>query len=1320
MTGESDATTRKNDSNQPLKSLGKYQIERKLGQGGMGTVYLAKHTDLKKLIALKVLPQDKAKNPILVRRFKAEAQAAGQLEHPNIVSVYDTGEIDGHLFIAMEFVDGIDLFEYLRKHKVVPVKRSIEIVKEVASALQHAYEQNIVHRDIKPSNLLVRRDGTVKITDLGLARSIDDTLETNITRAGTTVGTVDYMAPEQARNSKSADIRSDIYSLGCTWYQMLTGLPPYPDGSMTNKLHAHSTKPLPDPRAQNENIPEGVFAILQRMTAKKPEDRYQTPAELLEDINRSKLTRAAFSNEILSDLTDDGESGTTVPVFDDAVEADPKRVKSRIEDELDAVPPGSTRIERTRPPESQHDSAVPTKGRSKLPSKSRPDDNEGPSHRKPNAVETSDKRVGKNAPKPLPPKRQPIVTETAPPSGVNLEMIKQILIATALCAGAIGIGWFVFQWSSQFDSGNPPQAVQPVTNPPEAVPVPPKLPEKPEVVAAPPVVQPTVAFDIVKQTPPDWSTATPDDGKDLPVFVVGPGAMDGIHLPNLNEALQAAEKTGGSIKLLGSGPFVVNSIELGNAKRIVIAPGLEDDRPLIIVRPSGPDSAAGISLKNGVLDLRGIHFLLDRSGNPSETLKSILTVTDGQLLVRNCSFTATGSDAVPASAVVFSSVQDSQNAPLIEPRLLLEHVVIRGNGLAGVSVHRANADVLIADSLIATGTAPVFDLKGYLVPGLADGVTSKPRRIIRVVRSILSARKHVLDLAVENTEKPPSTDFLFLDSICSAEGVGNATVLVSALQWPSVSTRTGSWLTNLNWTSVSSLYLGFEQWMESKSKFKVTGIEDWERVWNKKFDAAQFQSILWQEAPFADLSLVMPSDFDLAKLPYRDVKTARGELPGCQIDGLRVPAEISQSRLFATSQRPRLPEIVRAGTDVPSIRIDLAKDDLGLFLNRNDWPSGSVIEVTGSGFKSITPIKIVNKSVRLIFRQAEGHGPPLRIHPKVTDSKLKHDTTAMFFIENGVLELQSLSLEIPTSAKNLVFPWMINAKNASLVLKGCQIKGPQQHDVEGFNGLIQWEITNASPPATRTETPFLAIVDSLLLSMGHGIQANCDSGNLFLRNSIVATRGNALNFIATNPQSPTLPLVDLEHVTFAALESAIHVEIPDDKPDVVSAPVRLFVDFCAVLPPPEFKEGSAYEPAFVECSSPLVERKRIEWWGNSNGVAKEVQTLIRRTGGEPIKAVSDWHGAWGETNDVRLLTGPKGVVLASSPLGKWATMKAISFMLDSESTGATWADGARPVGADCRRLDESLQAKRTNKDSKSPSNKSNPSKSNANRNNPGF
>jgi len=288
-----------------LKQLGKYRIERRIGAGGMGTVFLAVDRDLNRTVALKVLPKDRAGNPVLVRRFKAEGQAAAHMEHPNIVRVFEAGEADGFLYMALEYVEGIDVYELVERRGVVPVKRSIDIIRQTTEALQHAYEKGIVHRDIKPSNLLIKRDGSVKLADMGLARSVDDTLETNITRAGTTVGTVDYMSPEQARSSKSADVRSDIYSLGCTWYHMLTGHPPFSEGGMTNKLQAHAVSVRPDPRSENDRVPEGVVAIIQRMMACKPEDRYQTPRDLLEDLAAATKMHRTVDESALAALAGD-------------------------------------------------------------------------------------------------------------------------------------------------------------------------------------------------------------------------------------------------------------------------------------------------------------------------------------------------------------------------------------------------------------------------------------------------------------------------------------------------------------------------------------------------------------------------------------------------------------------------------------------------------------------------------------------------------------------------------------------------------------------------------------------------------------------------------------------------------------------------------------------------------------------------------------------------------------------------------------------------------------------------------------------------------
>jgi eukaryotic-like serine/threonine-protein kinase len=295
------------------ETLGKYQIVRQLGAGGMGTVYLAVDSQLKRTVALKVLPKERTENETLIRRFEAEAQAAAQLKHENIVTVYDAGNIDGHLFIALELVEGTDIHELVSKRGPLPLKRSVNFVKQIAHALEHLHKRGFVHRDIKPSNILVTREGQAKLTDMGLARAVDESLESNITREGTTVGTVDYMAPEQARDSQSADIRSDIYSLGCTWYQMITGEPPFPTGSVTNKLYSHISKPRPDPRALNRSIPEEVVAILHRMMARKADDRYQTPTELLEDI-----ANMGSSNKRIDELLDgDDESPgeTATPMY---------------------------------------------------------------------------------------------------------------------------------------------------------------------------------------------------------------------------------------------------------------------------------------------------------------------------------------------------------------------------------------------------------------------------------------------------------------------------------------------------------------------------------------------------------------------------------------------------------------------------------------------------------------------------------------------------------------------------------------------------------------------------------------------------------------------------------------------------------------------------------------------------------------------------------------------------------------------------------------------------------------------------------------------
>ena len=267
-------------------AIGKYQVLSHLASGGMGAVYKARDTELGREVALKILSPDLAANPVRLERFRREARHSAKLRHENIATLYEIGEANGLYFLALEFVDGIDLHQHINREGLLDAEEAVQILTQAVQALYCAHLQGIVHRDIKPSNiLLTQRDGQllVKLTDFGCARQSREE-EFRLTEAGHTVGTVDYMPSEQARDGRLADIRSDIYSLGCTLYHMLAGQPPFAEGTLTERIYKHAEAEVPDIRPFNSRVPGRLRAILKRMLAKKPDDRYQTPADLLKDL----------------------------------------------------------------------------------------------------------------------------------------------------------------------------------------------------------------------------------------------------------------------------------------------------------------------------------------------------------------------------------------------------------------------------------------------------------------------------------------------------------------------------------------------------------------------------------------------------------------------------------------------------------------------------------------------------------------------------------------------------------------------------------------------------------------------------------------------------------------------------------------------------------------------------------------------------------------------------------------------------------------------------------------------------------------------------
>jgi serine/threonine-protein kinase len=267
--------------------VGSYRLLDQLGEGGMGQVFKARHVPMDRVVALKLIQKDHLSQPEAVKRFFREARAAAHLSHPNIVLAHDAGKAGEAHFLAMEYVEGLDLARLVQQSGPLAVELACEFIRQAALGLQHAFEKGVVHRDIKPANLLVTKAGTngaavVKILDFGLARFESDTgARTVLTKLGRVVGTVDYISPEQADNARKADIRSDIYSLGCSLFYLLTGQAPFPGETGVERLSARIVGKPQSLRALRPEVPEPVEEeVLGKMLARDPAKRFQTPAEV--------------------------------------------------------------------------------------------------------------------------------------------------------------------------------------------------------------------------------------------------------------------------------------------------------------------------------------------------------------------------------------------------------------------------------------------------------------------------------------------------------------------------------------------------------------------------------------------------------------------------------------------------------------------------------------------------------------------------------------------------------------------------------------------------------------------------------------------------------------------------------------------------------------------------------------------------------------------------------------------------------------------------------------------------------------------------------
>jgi len=268
---------------QPAQQIPGYQILNKCGAGAMAVVYRARQLSLNRIVAIKILPRRLSKNAEFVERFYREGRAAAQLNHPNIVQAIDVGEAGGYHYFVMEYVEGCTVYDELAEGKVYSEAEAIDIITQVARALQHAHERGIIHRDVKPKNIMLTRERVAKLADMGLARETSDH-EAAMAEAGRAYGTPYYISPEQIRGEVDIDHRADLYSLGATWYHMVTGRVPFEGPTPSAVMHKHLKEPLTPPDHLNTRLSAGCGAMIEMLMAKEREQRYPFCRELLEDL----------------------------------------------------------------------------------------------------------------------------------------------------------------------------------------------------------------------------------------------------------------------------------------------------------------------------------------------------------------------------------------------------------------------------------------------------------------------------------------------------------------------------------------------------------------------------------------------------------------------------------------------------------------------------------------------------------------------------------------------------------------------------------------------------------------------------------------------------------------------------------------------------------------------------------------------------------------------------------------------------------------------------------------------------------------------------
>ncbi|MCC6418293.1 MAG: serine/threonine protein kinase [Gemmataceae bacterium] len=1156
--------------------IGKYEVLNHIATGGMGAVYRAIDTDLKREVALKVLPPELAIKPIVLERFRREARTAAKLRHENIVAIYEFGEFAGTYFLALEFVDGIDLHEYIARRNRLSPEKAVRLLIQAARALVHAHEHSVVHRDIKPSNFLVtRKNGAtlLKLTDLGLARETNDD-EFRVTRDGTTVGTVDYMAPEQARNAAAADIRSDIYSLGCTFYHMLAGHCPYPEGSLTERIYKHVEAKVPDIRQVAPAVPEGLVAILARMLAKKPEDRYQTPEELLKDLEDPRViagTAPARSDaELEIRLVEDNEAPILPPVLPPAPLPPAQPPAAR--------PPSSTARPRARPPSTPAEpsrTVLPPEPVVELPGRRkrfRDEDDLASPHA---VTATTNRRAGAERDTPRRRKRS---AQSGLPRWWPFALGGAVLLVGAIVA------LVVFGGSDEeppvragTDGGRKGGSPAKVKNAPTDANKEGDKGRPGDGSARGPDREAEVArlraeFEGALANFPEPS----DELMVLRVSRTLPG--DPNTFRSLKEAVARAPKGRHSvIEIHDNGPLFESALAPAAGATLTIRAGT-GFRPLIAWEGGGERFLA---VADGSLFLSGLDVVMKQPNEGAGQPAVLFDVSGGDVAARDCTFGIAGRS--PHGARVLQVGGTRQPA-----RCRLSRCLVRGGDATALVLRGAGGEVLLDGSLIAGGARPVLD-----VAAAADATWT-----VRVVRSTLVGDKNLLSLAPAGKGGVPALRWLGWDALLGRVGGGAESAMVRLVD--------GAGTAQMTWRAVNCVYAGWPQLLHGGGR-EIAGTEDsvWRAVWgytegDRSLPGAWSKGLpgLVEEAPVSAFNPAGTPDFPTAMGGAGPVGCDLKALPRGRTAwlGLTFDPFIPLPLTSPSDEGP--PEIPAPGDGryhgervvwTPGKPVDLGQLLRVRLQDKSPGPK-VVLRLAGSGEQPTSPIQVRGADLVLYFEAPEGNAPPLSLTPNPATCA---DRPALIEVDGGGLEMTRAHLTFRNSSLTPMPVRLVRVHGGSLRLFGCRFVGPLGKAPPGYLEAIRFDGSGKEEAAAAFTC---ALSHCVLLSGKAGVRVQGTGVRLLLDQCVVAA-GDGIVLAPGAAKARLNVHAALTRTTCAMMRSLLRLEDAPKLPPEVE-PVVVQADACLFLDP--FTEAPR-RSALLRYEGNALARGLLVWQGKGNG-----------------------------------------------------------------------------------------------------------------------